>query len=90
MSCFSYIFCYRLPMVTDNWVIFKSDQNRYSPAYLNFDSFRFKISHSFPFPKPELWGSKIGTSSGFSLLQPLLKSTNIFFMRIELLNDREQ
>ena len=32
-------------MVTDNLAIFKSDQNRYGLTYLNFDSFRFNISH---------------------------------------------
>ena len=40
-----YFFRYRLLIVTDNWVIFKSDQNRYSLTYLNFDSFHFNISH---------------------------------------------
>ena len=33
-------------MVTDNRVIFKSDQNRYSLTYLNFDFLRFNISHA--------------------------------------------
>ena len=33
-------------MITDNWSIFKSDQNRYSLTYLNFDSLRFNISHA--------------------------------------------
>lgn len=33
-------------MVTDNRGILKSDQNRYSLTYLNFDSLRFNISHA--------------------------------------------
>ena len=33
-------------MVTDNRVIFKSDQNRYSLTYLNFDFSRFTIGHA--------------------------------------------
>lgn len=45
-------------MVTDNRVIFKSDQNRYSLTYLNFDFSRFTISHA-PISETGVKGFKV-------------------------------
>lgn len=71
-----YFFCFQFPMIAENWAFLRVTEID-TASHLRFPSLR-------------LFSLAVFLRIIFPLFQPCLKCLNIFFVRIELSNDREQ
>lgn len=76
LGCFSHIFCFQFPMIAENWVFLRVT--------------KIDTASHLRFPSLRLFPLAVFLRIIFPLFQPRLKCLNIFFVRIELSNDREQ